>query len=177
MLLAAAGVAAFLLLRDTGSAGKAAKTTAAPAPLRPVSLLAAKDFDPPPGDGAEHSSDAHKAIDGDKSTFWYTETYDGGVLGKPGVGLYVTAASPVAARKLEVRSTTPGWSAQVYATTDAPATTLSGWGQPVAKLSGTPREAVPLHTPAGEPFRSYLIWIDKLPTSGVVRLTEVRLLR
>ena len=176
MLLAAAGVAAFLLLRDTGSGDSAAKTASAPAPLRPVSLLNAKDFDPPPGDGAEHSSDAHLAIDGDKSTFWYTETYDGGVLGKPGVGLYVSADSPVAARRLEVRSLTPGWSASVYAAA-APAATLAGWGRPVAKLAGEARASVALRTAAGAHFRSYLIWIDKLPPTGVVKLSEVRLLR
>jgi serine/threonine-protein kinase len=176
MLLAAAGVAVFLLLRDTGSSSGEAKTTAAPAPLRPVSLLAAKDFDPPPGDGAEHSSDARLAIDGDKSTFWYTETYDGGVLGKPGVGIYVTAAAPVAARRLEVRSLTPGWTAQVYAA-PAAATTLAGWGQPVAKLRGVAKESVALRTPPGARFRSYLIWIDKLPAAGVVKVSEVRLLR
>jgi serine/threonine-protein kinase len=177
MLLAAAGVAAFLLLRHTGSGSSAAKTPSAPAPLRPVSLLAAKDFDPPPGDGAEHSDTAHNSIDGDKSTFWYTETYRGGALPKPGVGLYVTADSPVAARRIEVRSPTTGWSGKVYAAADAPATTLAGWGQPIARLHGTAKESVPLRTPAGQRFRSYLIWIDKLPPTGFVRLTEVRLLR
>jgi serine/threonine-protein kinase len=177
MLLAAAGVAAFLLLRHTGSGSSAAKTPSAPAPLRPVSLLAAKDFDPPPGDGAEHSDHAHNSIDGDKSTFWYTETYRGGALPKPGVGLYVTADSPVAARRIEVRSPTTGWSGKVYAAADAPAATLAGWGQPIARLHGTAKESVPLRTPAGQRFRSYLIWIDKLPPTGFVRLTEVRLLR
>src|SRR3954447_16760028 len=156
MLLAAAGVAAFLLLRDTGTGSRAAKTTPAPAPLRPVRLLQAKDFDPPPGDGLEHSSSAGRAIDGDKSTYWFTETYDGGVLGKPGVGIFVTADAPVAARRLEVRSPTPGWSAQVYAA-PAAAATLAGWGRPVAKLRGEARESVPLRTAPGGRFRSYLI--------------------
>jgi serine/threonine-protein kinase len=178
MLLAAAAVAAFLLLRHTGSSSSSkAQAPAAPAPLRPAALLAAKDFDPPPGDGSEHPSAAHNAIDGDKSTFWYTETYTGGVLPKPGVGLYVTADTPVAARRVEVLSSTPGWSGQVYAAPDAPAATLSGWGRPVAKLRGGSKESVALRTPAGQRFRSYLIWIDKLPPSGFVRLTEVRLLR
>src|SRR3954447_21826127 len=177
MLLAAAGVAAFLLLRDTGTGSRAAKTTPAPAPLRPVRLLQAKDFDPPPGDGLEHSPDARNAIDNDRSTYWYTETYDGGALGKPGVGLYVTAESPVAARRLEAFSSTPGWAAKVYAAPDGPAATLSGWGRPIGKLSGVAKESVALGTPPGQRFRSYLIWIDKLPPSGFVRLTEVKLLR
>jgi hypothetical protein len=142
-----------------------------------VRLLQAKDFDPlPEGSGAEHPEAARLAIDGDKSTFWYTETYSGGVLPKPGVGLYVSADSPLAARRLDVRSLTPGWSGQVYAAA-APATTLAGWGRPVARLHGGAKESVALRTPAGERFRSYLIWIDKLPPAGVVKLSEVRLLR
>jgi serine/threonine-protein kinase len=178
MLLAAAGVAAFLLLRHAGSGGAKPEAKAAVAPLRPVQLLAAKDFDPPPGgDGAEHSEAAHNAIDGDRGTWWYTETYRGGVLPKPGVGLYVTADSPVAARKLEVYSPTPGWAAKVYAAPTSPAATLAGWGRPVATLRGAARESVALRTPASQRFRSYLIWIDKLPPAGFVRLSEVRLLR
>jgi hypothetical protein len=47
----------------------------------------------------------------------------------------------------------------------------------VAKLRGGSKESVALRTPAGQRFRSYLIWIDKLPPAGFVRLTEVRLLR
>src|SRR3954471_5748346 len=59
MLLAAAGVAAVLLLteRGGGTDGSEAKAPA-PAPLRPVKLLAAKDFDPAPGgDGEEHANE------------------------------------------------------------------------------------------------------------------------
>jgi serine/threonine-protein kinase len=177
LLLAGAGVAAFLLFRHTGSSAAPARTAAAPTPLRPVRLLAAKDFDPlPGGDGAEHSTAVHFAIDGDKSTFWATEHYSGGVLGKPGVGLYVTAEAPVAARRLEVLSLTPGWSASVYAAPTSPPTTLAGWGRPVARLHGRTRETVIPRTPAGQHYRSYLIWIDKLPPTGIVQLAEVRLL-
>jgi serine/threonine-protein kinase len=179
MLLAAAGVAAFLLLRHTGNGGNGrGSPTTAPvvAPLRPVALIGAKDFDPPPaGDGVEHASEVHNAIDGDRGTAWSTETYTGGVLPKPGVGLYVSAGAPVAARKLEVFSDTPGFDAQVYAA-PTPATDLAGWGRPIAKLSGSRKETVALHTPAGQRYRSYLIWIDKLPAGGQVKLTEVRLL-
>jgi hypothetical protein len=151
-------------------------TAPAPAPLHAVKLLAAKDFDPPPeGDGDEHAPDVRNAIDGDRATTWSTETYSGGVLPKPGVGIYVTADSPVAGRRLEVLSTTPGWTAQVYAA-DTPAATLSGWGRPIARLGGKTKETVALHTPSGRRYRSYLIWIEKIPSGGKVELSEVRLL-
>jgi hypothetical protein len=142
-------------------------------PLRPVTLVAAKDFDPSPGDGVENADAVQNAIDGDRSTAWSTETYNAGALPKPGVGLYVTAGSPVSARKLEVFSDTAGFSAKVYAA-PTPAADLAGWGQPVANLDGRRKQTVTLHTGGGR-YRSYLIWIDKLPPPGVVRLTEVRL--
>jgi tRNA A-37 threonylcarbamoyl transferase component Bud32 len=176
MLLAAAGVAAFLLLRHTGSSQSAAKPQPpAAAPLRPVALIGAKDFDPPPGDGIEHPGEVRNAIDGDRATVWPTEIYNGGALPKPGVGLYVSAASPVAARKLEVLSSTPGFHAKVYGSLTPPAD-LAGWGRPIGSLSGARKQTVSLHTSPGQRFRSYLIWIDKLPAGGMVKLSEVRLL-
>jgi hypothetical protein len=74
-----------------------------------------------------------------------------------------------------VLSTTPGFSARVYAA-PTPATALAGWGQPIGTLTGKPKETVALRTPAGQRFRSYLIWITKLPPAGQVQLNEVRLL-
>jgi serine/threonine-protein kinase len=176
MLLAAAGVAAFLLLRHTGGGDSTSKAKApVVAPLRAVKLISAKDFDPPPGgDGVEHAPEAHNAIDGDRTTSWSTETYTGGVLQKPGVGLYVSVGSPVAGRKLEVLSDTPGFHAKVYGAL-TPAPDLAGWGRPLASLSGARRETVTLPTSRGTSYRSYLIWIDKLPAAGQVKLDEVRL--
>jgi eukaryotic-like serine/threonine-protein kinase len=177
MLLAAAAVAAVLLLTERGSSGEGEEAKApAAAPLRPIKLIAAKDFDPPPGSGQEHADTVRNAIDGERDTTWSTETYTGAVLGKPGVGLYVTADSPVAARRLEVLSETPGWNAKVYAVAGAPPATLDDWGRPVATLRGLEKETVPLRTARGQRYQSYLIWIDKLPPGGAVKLREVRLL-
>src|SRR4051794_37879537 len=176
VLLAGAGAAAFLLLRHADNGGGGEAKAPAPVPLKPVPLIAAKDFDPPPdGDGIEHADEVNRAIDGDKGTAWSTESYSGGILPKPGVGLYVTAGSPVAARKLEVFSDTKGFTAEIYAA-PTPAADLAGWGQPIAKLKGANKQTVTLRT-NGQRFRSYLIWIDKVPPAGQVRLTEVRLLR
>jgi serine/threonine-protein kinase len=175
LVLAAAVVAALLLLKPSSDSTETAKAPA-PAPLRELRLLPAKDFDPPPeGDGNEHAYEVRNANDGKRSTTWSTENYQGGVLPKPGVGLYVTAEEPVAARKIEVLSETPGWTAEVYAA-PTPATTLAGWGKPVARLRGAARVAENLRLPSGQRFRSYLIWITKLPPAGKVELAEVRLL-
>jgi hypothetical protein len=178
MLLAAAGVAAVLLLQANHQAATSGSTEPPPPqPPQAVELLAAKDFDPPPGDGNEHPYEVQNAIDHDRNTSWSTETYAGGNLAsKQGVGLYVTAAAPVAARALEVRSPTPGWRAEVYAARTAPASTLAGWGKPIATIQGATKATVKLNTPPGQRFRSYLIWIVKLPPTGQAQLSEVRLL-
>jgi serine/threonine-protein kinase len=177
LFVIAVGVATFFLLRqDHGTAGSQAKAPVV-APLRPVKLLTAKDFDPPPGDGQEHATEVPRATDGNSNTFWSTENYTSGNLApKPGVGLYITASAPTAARELEILSPTPGWTAQVYAAPTAPATTLAGWGSPIARVNATNKTRVKLNTPAGRRFRSYLIWIVKLPSGGQVKLSEVRLL-
>jgi serine/threonine-protein kinase len=175
MLLAAAAVAAVLLLTTRGDTTTTTPNAPAAAPIRPVKLLAAKDFDPPPGGGEEHAPEVRNAIDGDRATSWSTETYRGAALGKPGVGLYVTAESPVAGRRLEVLSDTPGFAAKIYAA-PAPAQDLAEWGNPIGALSGAKKETATLHIPPGRRYRSYLIWIDKLPAGGQVKLNEVRLL-
>jgi serine/threonine-protein kinase len=177
VVLIAAGTAAYYVLRPDGAGSGTAAEAPAAAPLTALDLIGAKDFDPPPGDGAEHADEVANAIDGKRGTAWSTEGYSTGTLApKSGVGLYVSVADAVAARRLELSTDTPGFSAQVYAAA-VPAGTLEQWGRPIARLKGEARTAVTLRTPAGERFRSYLIWITKLPPGGKVRLSEVKLLR
>jgi tRNA A-37 threonylcarbamoyl transferase component Bud32 len=175
ILFLAAAAATFVLVRGIGGSDHD-KQAAAPAPLRAVGLADAKDFDPFGPDHLEHPTEVGRAIDGDTSTFWRTETYTGGVFppGKSGVGLYVSTKGPVPARRLEVTSATPGFSGHVYASNDAP-TDLDGWGKPLAKLRGdgtTVRAELP-----GKPYAHYLIWIEKLPPQGLTQIAEVKLLR
>ena len=70
---------------------------------------AANDYDPE-GDGEESASSVQFAIDGNPTTDWDTETYQGGfeASNKSGVGLYVDAGSPIAARQLDLVTSTPG---------------------------------------------------------------------
>jgi eukaryotic-like serine/threonine-protein kinase len=174
ILFLAAAAATFVLVRGVGGSGGETHA-AAPAPLRPVTLAGAKDFDPF-GDHQEHPEYLELALDGNASTYWRTETYTGGVFpsGKSGVGLYVSTKGPVPARRLEVTSATPGFSGHIYGSNDAPAD-LDGWGKPLAKLRGdgtTLRADLP-----GKPYAHYLIWIEKLPPQGLTQIAEVKLLR
>ena len=175
VVLIAAGTAAYYVLRPEDEGGKAKAPTVAAAP-QAVKLIGAKDFDPPPGDGAEHTNEVRQAIDGNRETAWATEDYSAGTLApKPGVGLYVTAEKPVAARRLDLLSDTPGYVAEIYAA-PTPATDLAGWGQPIARVrNGEARTVVDL--PGDRRAQSYLVWITKLPADRKVRLSEVRLLK
>src|SRR5262249_44607509 len=71
-LLGAGGPAAYLLATPSDDAGPAAKAGAA---SRALPIVAARDFDPAPGDGSEHPDETRFAIDGDPRTTWQTESY------------------------------------------------------------------------------------------------------
>jgi eukaryotic-like serine/threonine-protein kinase len=140
-------------------------------------LRAAEDFDPPPGDGEEHSQEVAFAVDGDPTTTWSTEQYPGGLpgVGKDGVGLAVDAGSPIKASELELETKTPGWSGEVYAANQQ-ARDLAGWGEPVGSISkASADETVPLELT--EPAHYYLVWITDLGNGDTVELSEIRLLQ
>jgi eukaryotic-like serine/threonine-protein kinase len=110
-VLAIGAIAAgFLALRDDNN-GKPTPVSAS----TPVRLGAIGSFDPPPGDGEEHSRDAPKAVDRDAATYWSTERYqDFASTGKKGVGLVLSTrgAGPRITR-VTIQTDTPGFSAQL----------------------------------------------------------------
>jgi len=170
-----AGVVGYLVATNGGKDSAKSKKPVAPAQPVAVQLTAAKDYDPIRGDG-EHPELVNAAIDGDRATDWHTSTYSSGNLGKAGVGLYVNGSAPVAARQLDVYSTTPGWRAEIYGANTVPAD-IGGWGSALARGDvNSARQRFQLDT-AGRSFRYYLIWIVKLPTAGQVSIDEVKLRR
>jgi serine/threonine-protein kinase len=169
------------LLADRTERGTRQRPGAKPPPgLRVVSLRqdGAKDFDPPPGDGAEHSDQVRAVVDDDPNSTWSTEQYQGGTLNnKPGVGIYVDAKPGVAARAIEIRTPTPGWQGRVYGAKSGPPETLDGWQELGSIDNAERRTRVPLDT-AGNRFRYYLVWITKLPPGGdKVEISEIVLFR
>jgi tRNA A-37 threonylcarbamoyl transferase component Bud32 len=159
LVFAAACVVAFLVFDPTGGDEQAAKPTAA-TPLRTAALVGAKDFDPA-GGGGEHSYEVRNVFDRDTATTWSTENYSTGELGKDGVGIYVWAAQPVAAKRLEVVTPTAGFTARIYGANTIP-TDLEGWGQPIGRLRGTDSKMRATLT-GGRSYARYLVWITKLP--------------
>jgi len=137
---------------------------------------AAHDFDPPPGDGTEHSAETSAVLDRDPNTTWSTESYTDGVLPKPGVGIYLDAKPAVEGRSLRVKTTTPGWDAKVFVANDGPPKTLDGWGAPVGQVTDAKKSTSIALDTAGNTYRYYLLWIDKLPADGErVTISEMEL--
>jgi len=169
LLVLAATVAALLIAALTGNNHDQGQSGGTPSG-GPIQLQSAQAFDPPPGDGQEHSSDVKLAIDSNPDTTWTTETYDGSpiiqdAVGKPGVGLIVDAGKPVTGRTLTIRSDTGGWNMQVYGAATGPPTTLDGWGQPIGQADNVSTDQT-VELTAPTPFRYYLLWITKLATSA-----------
>ena len=137
------------------------------------------DFDPAPGDGTESSESVGNVIDENPSTVWDTETYQfqfGDPDQKQGVGLTVDAGEPIAARRLDVVTSTPGWDAEVYGADEVP-DSIEGWGEPIgAENDLEEEEAIDLDT-GDEAYSQYLLWITSLPEGGRAEIAELTLRR
>jgi hypothetical protein len=147
-----------------------------------VTLQAAHDYDPFGTDHEEHPTEALAAIDADPASTWSTETYQNGFPGgKKGVGIYVDAGQQIAARRVDVRTPTPGFDVQVYgsnrATFDDPQPdSFANWGRPLAAKTVDAKRSISINT-QGRTLRYYLIWIVKLPAGGKAEIATLRVLR
>lgn len=184
-VVALVGVIVFALDRGQRGTGtgpdRVATTRAGGQRIQQVSLAsdAAHDYDPFGGDG-EHPEATSAAVDNDRNTYWYTETYEGGVLPKPGVGIAVDAAPGAVFKQLRVVTTTPGFAGDVYvaATNGLPETIEDpSWRRVAAyRIDRAGETAIDLAT-GGERSRHVLLWITRLPPSGRVQIEELRLFR
>lgn len=98
-------------------------------------------FDPL-GDNDEHNEAALRAIDGDPTSFWYTQSYTTRSFGeiKDGVGLILEFEEPQPVDRVMVSASRVGWAAQIY-DADEVASGLVGWGDPIAEFSDLPQQA------------------------------------
>jgi serine/threonine-protein kinase len=152
--------------------------------LRQVSLCqnCAHDYNPDATSGpkSQNPGSVGLAIDGDPSTGWSTETYYNGTLGKAGVGLYVDAAPGVRARELDITTSTPGFSAHIYARASAPNPDsfdpgTTGWIDLAGVQSVRANQKIAINR-ADRRYRYYLVWITRLPPQrNSVTLNEVTL--
>jgi hypothetical protein len=171
-----AGTVAFFATRTEKGPGQAATPRTPGLSAVALSKDAAHDYDPQ-GDGEESRSQVQFAIDGLPTTVWDTETYEGGFKGsnKSGVGLYVNAGSRVAARQMDVVTSTPGFKAAVYASDSVPSR-IQDWHKVSATVSVKREQQIQLDT-ARQGFRNYLLWISDLPGGGKASIKELALKR
>jgi eukaryotic-like serine/threonine-protein kinase len=138
----------------------------------------AHDYNPDALSGPknQHPNQDQYAIDGDKTTAWTTETYDDDVLGKAGVGLYVTTSPGVAAGSLVLDTATPGYAVTIYATNQTPNQNVfnKSWQAIGSSPSVTATQTIRLNT-AGVSYRYYLVWITSLGGHGSVTINELTL--
>jgi eukaryotic-like serine/threonine-protein kinase len=152
-----------------------------------VGISSATDYDPQ-GDEEEVGSKVGLAADGDPSgTAWESEHYDsetfeGTKTGpNPGVGIYVTATSPVTPERMIVQSPTADWSAEVYAAPAGPPSDLSGWGEPVGEIAdASTNQEIPLGV--SQPSTYFLLWFTRAseardqPGRYQVEISDIKLL-
>ena len=187
LVLVAAGVAVAVWLASRTHHGTGKPAVAAPPTLTPIGLCqsCANAYNPDGiGGTSQDNNDAGLAIDRDPTTYWHTDQYYSGSLEKPGVGLYVDAHPGVAARAVQIQTSTPGFSVEIRARTTPPDPSATdaggnndGWTQLAYGNSVGPKQNIPLQT-AGTRYRYYLVWITKLPPGKQsVELNEITLFR
>jgi len=180
---AVAGVLVFLANRThhgTPAPPQQPAPKGTPTLITPCSTCA-HDYNPDALSGPknQHPSLDNLAIDGSLSTAWTTESYDGDVLGKPGVGLYVSYKPAVAAGSMVVHTSTPGYSVQIYATNQTPNPNTfnsgpDGWHKLATVPSIKATQTIRLRTD-GARYQYYLVWITALNDHSSVAINEISL--
>jgi serine/threonine protein kinase len=180
-LLSVIGIAQFLVKgainndqSGSGDGDKSTPTTSGPPPATntKATIVAAKDFDPPPdGNGAEHSDEVKNTYDGKTSTTWTTQSYFkrpdlGGQ--KDGVGIWYDLGQPTNVSQVTVTLVGEPTSLEVMVPADASATsaptTIKGWKSVATAEDAGESAVLKPDTPAQTRF--VLVWLTKVPKAG-----------
>jgi hypothetical protein len=159
----AGGVAGAFLLDHHGGGSKQT-----PAPVAgAIHLRGVTAYDPqgsPPGQ--EHNDQAKNATDGNPSTFWPTEHYNGARLNKSGVGVVLDAGRSVRPKTITVTTDTPGFTAQIQA-----GDSEGGPFRSISRLQQVGKTTT-FHLLGGG--RYFVVWITALGGYNSVHVNEVR---
>jgi hypothetical protein len=161
-----------------------AKPTTQAKPKPVTAKLVAVDLKPeaastynPYARGESDFTDAKAALDGDKSTAW-TATFSGSQSGAVGVDLALDTAAGV--RALQVRTTTPGMTVEIYASrSESEPVSIQdpGWDHLATQLDVGSSERIRLGDGKTR-YRHVLIWPTEAPPQGDhVALSELELFR
>ena len=129
-----------------------------------IRLEGVASYDPEGGDG-EHDERVADATDGNRLTYWPTETY--GTFTKSGVGLVLDAGKSVSLDRLTVVTTNPGFTARIDSG--------GARGGPFRPVSGERTVgSTATFELEGDEARYYVVWITSLPgNAGVATINEV----
>jgi tRNA A-37 threonylcarbamoyl transferase component Bud32 len=166
VLILIAGATIFVVDRIGGGHSPLGQGGGVKAQGNGIPISSATDYDPE-GDGQEDPETVSLAVDGNPTgTAWSSEHYDTDTFAgtktgpDPGVGLYVNTKSPSKPTEMVIRTPTPGWDAEIFATDGDPPESLEGWGDPIGSVTNAKAaEEVELH-PVG-PAKHFLIWFNK----------------
>jgi serine/threonine protein kinase len=182
VLAGIAGGAVWLATRTHRGTGKLSQPPPPAAPSQVQLCASCAHGYNPLGSPTDEHPDAPLAIDGNTDTAWTTQDYYSLQLQKAGVGLYVDAKPGTTARKLVIYTKTPGWKAQIYATTTAPKFTAagapgtSGWQLVGSANSVQSKQTITLSSGTTS-YRYWLVWITSLGGHQQVAINEVALYR
>lgn len=142
-----------------GGGGGVAASPAKPA-TRQVAFSPGGSYDPPPGDGSEHTESVPLAFDNNPATAWKTSTYfQANMAGKSGVGIYGDLGSAQTLRQIEVDTPTPGFSATIRWSDDA-----QTWSPPGVSETVDATHTFDVST-AGS-HRYWMVWLTNLPPAA-----------
>jgi putative peptidoglycan lipid II flippase len=149
--------------------GSAAASGASATPVHTLRAVSADDFDPPPGNGEEHSAQSPFAIDGNSDTVWTTQLYNRAALGglKPGVGLVVDLGTTQTVREVRLQLVGDGTDLQIRATpADVTSQPLDVASYQVVAEKAAARSVEAIALPTAVRTRYVLVWFTKLPADG-----------
>ncbi|HVC06245.1 MAG TPA: protein kinase [Solirubrobacterales bacterium] len=154
---------------------------------KPIPISSATGYNPE-GTGEENPEAVGFVIEGGPAGApWSTEHYESPTFAgtktgpNTGTGLYVSTSAPATPSKMVVRTPTPGWDAQVFATAGEPPAGISDWGQPVGEVNGA-ASVQEIDLKLRHPARHFLIWLKKAvlapdQTGGyLVEISDIKLL-
>ncbi len=186
LMIAAIAVGAFLVFHTKQGPGRTSQQHT----LKPgteFKLVGANAYNPYGYNGqtSQNNSTAGNAIDGNPSSFWRTQTYDGATLSKPGVGLYVWTANPERVGRLQLNTSTPGFDVTIYGTNTAPTSKAAnavtdpnpgslGWHQLGSSNGVRNSTPIPLF-PGLTKYKYVLVWITTLPGQAYASINEIKL--
>jgi eukaryotic-like serine/threonine-protein kinase len=167
VVAAALGTVAVLLFRDGGglSLGGDGGGSGGATSIR---LRAVADHDPQ-GDDAEHPEAIAAVTDGNRATFWTTETYFSG-FAKSGVGVVLRASTPVDGGTLVLRSDEGGYTVEIRASNRR----RRGF-EPISEAQAVGRRTTFELDTGSEEYRFLLIWITDLGEGTRAHVNEVTL--